>query len=137
MVLYSALQQAHKHRFGVLRAWVKGKCWDDGFPKTWADLRFRPLVSYLRHHWRSLLSLAGKCCSALVRQLQIGFGVESPRQVVESAHAWNRGARLGQGARASSGDSALSGASFQRPCRIALLGTPIFRHIIKIRLLYL
>lgn len=92
---FCRLSRASNHKFGALRVWPKRRTLDP-WPATWSSIKWRPLVSYISHHWRFLLSLAGKCCTAAIRILGIGWGVESPRSVVEALHLYNRCKRPGE-----------------------------------------
>ena len=46
-------------------------------PDTWDDVKFRPLVSYRRHHWRRLLSLLCKALNFIRHVVCPGFAVDS------------------------------------------------------------
>lgn len=60
------------------------------FPEDWKDLKYRPLCSYVRHHWRKVHSLAGKYCSFIVEFLGIGLGVSNPAKFVADANRFNQ-----------------------------------------------
>jgi hypothetical protein len=55
----------------------------------WDTLKFRPLSSYVRHHWRRVLSLASRFCTTAILTLQWGFHSTSPKKVVEESTAYN------------------------------------------------
>jgi hypothetical protein len=60
---------------------------------TWSELKFRPLCSYLRHHWRKLLSLGSRFCTTAITTLRWGFHCSSPKQVVRDSDDFNQGFR--------------------------------------------
>ena len=70
------LKKAGRHKFGSLRMWVKSKflneIWEDervkseerrvndddfGTADPWKKAKWRPLVSFAGHHWKSLFVL--------------------------------------------------------------------------------
>lgn len=88
-VPYSFFKRAAHHKSAPLRVWPKNKTMRLPDLATWSQLRWGPLVSYLRHHYRDLFSLAGKTCSAFIRRLNWGFGAEGVRTVLEDAFSFN------------------------------------------------
>lgn len=86
---YARLRITSKHGYGVLRVWPKARSWDGGKPRRWSDLAWRPMASYAAHHHRNVLSMTGQFCTAAVRTLKCGWGVESPKEVMNSIHEMN------------------------------------------------
>jgi hypothetical protein len=68
----------------------------DIWPPEWEVLRWRPLVSYAGHHWKTALSKAGKWCTHVVRKLAYGQHQDDPRMITEAVHQFNRGLRTGK-----------------------------------------
>ena len=87
---FCKLRKASLHRFPTLKAWIKFKsvCNLDDVG-SWTQMSYRPLMGYQHHHWKSLLSLAGKMHTALIRLIGWGFGLEKPRTVVERINTFN------------------------------------------------
>jgi len=86
---FCRLQKAWKHKFANLKGWVKLKS-IIADPKEWSELSWRPLQGYQNHRWKKLLSLVDKFCTAAIRTLEWGFGVETPRQVIEKLNKFNQ-----------------------------------------------
>ena len=56
---YCEIKRTNSHRFGCLRLWPKYE--DFGVQNVWwADLKWRPLVSFRQHKWRRLFSMASQ-----------------------------------------------------------------------------
>ena len=47
-------------------------------------------MGYSNHHWKRLLSLFGKMLIVMVKVLNWGFSVGSPRQVIALLNAYNK-----------------------------------------------
>lgn len=63
---YCKLRRAGYHQFGRLRLWPKLKALGDS--RTCCDdLEYRPLVSCVHHHWRSLFSIAAMWCLYVIQ----------------------------------------------------------------------
>ena len=112
---FAGLKRVDLHEFGTLKGWVKWKNFTtnanalakvgseriqvvDGKQVTikqewqglsWDTLKFRPLSSYMRHHWRRILSLASRFCTTCILTLHWGFHTVSPKKVVQDASAYN------------------------------------------------
>lgn len=84
------LKKASEHRFGVLKVWVKKKSIIGVVVTSWDSLSYRPLVSYWKHHWRTLLSLAGKYCMFVCTYLGWGYCATRPKQVMKDVEQFNR-----------------------------------------------
>lgn len=87
-LVYCRLQSASKHKFGVLRAWLKGRCLTAP-PLSWDTLAWRPLVSYARHHWRELLSYLSRFALFVIHVFGIGWAIDDPRQMMERVAEFN------------------------------------------------
>lgn len=59
----------------------------------WSEIKWRPLVSFAGHHLKRLYALAGVFAVYALRFLDIGFGVNSPRCILERFHDFNAGIR--------------------------------------------
>lgn len=86
---FSKLEPLHKHRYGVLKAWVKGKTFKDGMPKTWSSVKWRPIAGYSSHRWRHLLGIAGRWCTHTVETLGWGWPCTNPRHFVSDVITFN------------------------------------------------
>jgi len=51
---------------------------------------YRPLCSYTQHHLRIVLSLAGRFCTAAIRELGLGNAVDDPAAFVDEVRRFNR-----------------------------------------------
>lgn len=83
------LEGLHKHRYGVLKAWVKGKSFKNGQPTSWASVKWRPIAGYSRHRWRHLLSIGGRWATHTVETLGWGWSWVNPRQFVHDIAVFN------------------------------------------------
>lgn len=88
---WSGLVSLSKHNFGILRLWVKAKCWNEGQPTAWSDLKFRPLVPYHQHHYRTVLRGVCRVLNFVHKKVFTGScGVmevpEARRKIQEFAH---------------------------------------------------
>lgn len=83
------LQPMKKHRFGTLKAWAKAKSFDAGLPNRWSEVKWRPLQSYHRHHWRSLLSMKGRYMTHAVKVPQWGFAEDDTRRAAQKVFEWS------------------------------------------------
>lgn len=88
------LRRAREHGFGRLRLWPKLKCLGPEL-RSWADVTYRPLVSYYKHHWKHLSSLGSRRCIFMIHLHNLGFHVQSPRTVVHLVN-WFNGKRTRQ-----------------------------------------
>lgn len=93
------LQAMKKHRFGTLKAWTKAKSFDSGLPTRWSEVKWRPLQSYHRHHWRLLRSMTGRYMTYAVKVLQWGFAEDDTRKAAQRVFEWcsYEGPRAGEG----------------------------------------
>lgn len=81
-VPYSRLTHMSRHRYGSLKMWVKSKTFMNhpaGYPQTWQEVKWRPLLSYARFHWRHALSHVGRFATFAVPYLGWGWGTSDPR----------------------------------------------------------
>lgn len=62
----------------------------------WAEVKWRPVVSYSRHHFKSLLGLLGKFSIYAVNALSLGDYAGHPTGVTEDLHRYSGGARSDQ-----------------------------------------
>jgi hypothetical protein len=92
---YVGLAKAVFHEFGTLKAWLKFKSVKGGWPEQWSMLKWRPVSSYAAHHWKELIAIAGRFCTAAVKTLDWGFAADCPRNVLEEVHSYNYGRRQG------------------------------------------
>lgn len=86
---FSRLEPLHKHKYGVLKAWVKGKTFKTGMPATWSAVAWRPIAGYSSHRWRHLLGIAGRWCTHTVAALKWGWPCTSPRTFVSDVMRFN------------------------------------------------
>lgn len=83
------MPKAKDHSFGSLCLFPKRKCWtikEDGRWELiggWDAIKWRPLVSYHRHHSRKVLGTAGQGLVGLVRDMPGAYHVDKPQQVVQ------------------------------------------------------
>lgn len=65
------------------------ECGGNAVVQEWQQVKWRPVVSYSRHHLRNMLALAGRWAIFLVETLQLGDYAGDPREVTESVHRFN------------------------------------------------
>lgn len=87
---FCSLRKAIEHEFGSLRAWPKKRTLDFDKLTSWSEIAWRPLVSYLRNHWRVLIGLAGRWCSCSVKELGWGWSVTSPLEATRKVDMFNK-----------------------------------------------
>lgn len=87
-LVYGRLQHASKHRFGALKAWLKGRCLVEP-PLRWSDLAWRPLCSYAAHHWKEVLSYPARFALYVIHVFSLGWAIDDPRQMLEKVAAFN------------------------------------------------
>lgn len=56
-------------------------------------MKFRPLVAYTKHRWRSTDGDRGQLCNALIQHNRLGFHAANPRMVLDKVHVFNGGER--------------------------------------------
>ena len=82
-VPWTRLRKLREHKYGYLKAWPKLRSIVGEWPTEWAQVAWRPLASYSSHHWAGMISMVGRWCTAVVRELNWGDGIECPREFVE------------------------------------------------------
>lgn len=87
-LVYSKLRRAKEHRFGTMRAWLKGKSVVQ-VPLRWSDVSWRPLISYSRHFWVHALSYLSKLCHYIIVRYRLGSAVLDPRTVMRKLELFN------------------------------------------------
>ena len=87
---YCRLRNSSTHKFGRLRLWPKAKSINKDL-KCWAELKWRPLVSYSAHHWSRLFSLGARWCCYIINVFNLGFHIQSPKAVISRVNAFNAG----------------------------------------------
>lgn len=102
---YASLKKMESHRYGALKAWPKlrsfkrlkrreraGQPADSSGDEelTWDSIAWRPIASYSKHHWCSLISIAGRWMTWTAAELRWGWGVSDPRECLERTHRWNQ-----------------------------------------------
>ena len=55
----------------------------------WKSMKWRPVVSYSKHHLKNLLGLAGRWASFTTNALSLGDFANDPREVTEDVHRFN------------------------------------------------
>jgi len=92
---FSRLENMGNHDFPSLKVWPKAKTFEceGGYPATWTQVRWRPISSYSRHHWRNLLAMGGTFATAAIDFVGWGWSIADPRKFVEEVHLWNEEAK--------------------------------------------
>lgn len=84
------LEPIHRHKYGVLKAWVKGKSYKNGPPTSWSQIKWRPISGYASHRWRHLLGIGGRFATHVVDVLGWGRPCVNPRQFVQDVVEFNK-----------------------------------------------
>ena len=85
---YAKLRNANHHRPGIVRMFLKLKSLDESIV-SWDTMKWRPLVSYYNHHYRTLFSYISKFLNFCIYKLRLGKNVSNPRVVVRDVNHFN------------------------------------------------
>lgn len=85
---YVGYKKALRHRFGTLRLWLKAKSVTE-IPADWSLLKWRPMVSYSKHHFRNLLSFLSRFVTYVMGEFELGFNCMDPVKIVDKANKFN------------------------------------------------
>lgn len=85
---YVGYKKSKYHRYGTLRLWLKAKTVTE-IPNSWSLLKWRPMVSYSKHHFRNLLSFLSKFVTFVMGEFNLGFNCMDPVKIVDKANKFN------------------------------------------------
>jgi len=86
---YAHLVSGKFHRPGVVRMFLKFKSLYAEIT-SWADFKWRPLISYYHAHYRKLYQYVSKFCNFCIRTFKLGLSVDNPRKVIQDVEMYNK-----------------------------------------------